>query len=250
MNGCGNLPNHSVLSFVFCYNHLEDLNHQMNSKYFGLAQMAGGFATSLKEKCVCMPVDWCCVGFSNVTTGAVIDGSYDLWLQKEQTSCLNKYEQKPLVDDIDFNNLNKRSMNNQSVSYSSQGYYSPHGIDDDDDDDDDDDTEDTPFLNSYMYFSQSDVSTPNSSKSRVYRMGLGVCRGLKGISRKLRKDTSRLQKTWQVPDANTLQESASEYPSQELSRSHFLFPLKEESSKSRAIEDDSIDSLIAASELL
>ena len=48
---------------------------KMNSKYFGLAQMAGGFATSLKEKCACMPVEWCCIGFGNVTTDAVIDGS-------------------------------------------------------------------------------------------------------------------------------------------------------------------------------
>lgn len=214
---------------------------KMNSKYFGLAQMAGGFATSLKEKCACIPVEWCCIGFGNVTTDAVIDGSrhHDLWLQSEQMSCLNKYEQKPLVEDIDFNDLNKRSMNNQSVPYSNHGYYSSReDIDKDDDDDDHDDADDIPFLNSY--FSPSEMSTPSSSKSRAYRMRLGVRRGLKGVSRKLRKD--RFEKKCQVPNAITLHESASEYPSQELSQSHFLYPLKEEaSSKSSANEDESID---------
>ena len=206
--------------------------HKMNNKYFGLAQMAGG--TSLKEKCACMPVEWCCIGFSNVTTAdAVIDGSHhDLWLQSEQMSCLNKYEQKPLVEDIDFNDLNKRSMNNQSGPH---GYCSSR--EDDDDDDNDDDAEDIPFLNSY--FSPSEMSTPSSSKSRAYRMRLGVRRGLKSVSRKLRKE--RFEKKCQVTNAITLHESASEYPSQELSQSHFLYPLKEEASKSSVNEDESID---------
>lgn len=225
------------LSFLVYYTYV--VFHQMNSKYFGLAQMAGGFgsfATSLKEKCACMPADWCCIGFSNVTTDAVIDGSYDLWLQKEQTPCLNKYEQKPLVEDIDFDYLNKRSMNNQSVPYSSHSCYSSQK-DVDDDDDDDDDADDIPFLNSH--FSPSEMSTPSSSKSRAYRIRLGVRRGLKGVSRKLRKE--RFEKKCQVPNAITLHESESEYPSQELSQSHFLYPLKEEASKSSANEDESID---------
>lgn len=210
----------------------------MNNKYFGLAQMAGGFATSLKEKCACMPVEWCCIGFSNVTTDAVIDGSHhDLWLQSEQISCLNKYEQKPLVEDIDFNDLNKRSMNYQSGPHSNHGYCSSREDIDKDDDDDDDDAEDIPFLNSY--FSPSEMSTPSSSKSRAYRMRLGVRRGLKSVSRKLRKD--RFEKKCQVTNAITPHESASEYPSQELSQSHFLYPLKEEASKSSVNEDESID---------
>ena len=210
----------------------------MNSKYFGLAQMANGLACSLKEKCACMPVDWCCIGFNSVTTDAVIDGSYDLWLQNEQTPCLNKYEQKPLVGDIDFNDLNKRSENDRGDQYFTLNCSSSRG-NIDDDDDDDTTTDDKPFLNSY--FSSSGISTPSSSKLRANRMRLGVRRGLRGVSRKLRKE--RVKKKCQVPHEIKLLESASEYPSQVLSRSHFLYPVKEESPRSSADEDESIGSL-------
>ena len=198
-----------------------------SGKYFGLTQLVGGFVTSFKEKCACAPVDWCCVGL-NATAESMMDGSYDLWLQSEQMPCLRKYEQKPLVGDINFNELDKLSTitSDPKIHNSAQK-----------DVDDDADAEDIP-LNSYFSSPKNDVPPSSSKKSRACRMRFGVRRGMKGMSRKLhnnQKNKRSVPNTIKLQDRQ--QKSKYMYPSQKLSGAPFLYPLKEEGSESSADDD-------------
>ena len=204
-----------------------------SGKYFGLTQLVGGFVTSFKEKCACVPVDWCCVGL-NATAESMKDGSYDLWLQSEQMPCLRRYEQKPLVGDINFNELDKLSTSTSDLQIH---------ISVQEDVDDEADAEDIP-LNSYFSSPKNDVTpTPSSSnKSRACRLSFGVRRGMKSMSRKLHNQKNKRS----VPNTIKLQDcqqaSKYMYPSQELSGAPFLYPLKEEGSKSSADDDLSFGS--------
>ena len=167
------------------------------------------------------------------------DGSYDLWLQSEQMPCLRKYEQKPLVGDINFNELDKLSTSTSDLQIH---------ISVQEDVDDEADAEDIP-LNSYFSSPKNDVTptcTPSSSnKSRACRMSFGVRRGMKSMSRKLHNNQKNKRS---VPNTIKLQDrqqaSKYMYPSQELSGAPFLYmyPLKEEGSKSSADDDLSFGS--------
>ena len=206
-----------------------------SGKYFGLTQLVGGFVNSFKERCACAPVDWCCVGL-NATAESMMDGSYDLWLRSEQMPCLRKYEQKPLAGDINFNELDK-------LSKITSDPYIHNSVQEDVDDDAD--AEDIP-LNSYFSSPKNDVPPSSSKKSRACRMRFGVRRGMKGMSRKLHNNQKNKRS---VPNTIKLQDrqqaSKYMYPSQELSRAPFLYPLKEEGSKSSADDDLSFGSSTA-----